>query len=302
MNKPFPIKATFIDEITYDLPSQNYSNEDWISDLDAMQEVGIDTVVFIRGYFVNKCVFPSKYFPTLREKGEDLADLIFRECEKRNMKVFMGTYMTDLTWNNGDIEPELEKNELFIKEVMDRYGKYKSFYGWYISHEVGGNNFNIKKLHKGLTDIFKKVSPDRKILISPFFQARPEVYPDYVLLSPERTYEVWDNILANSGRIDFCAFQDGTAPLDKRVEYFEAVQKACHKHGVELWANIELMGRGSVGFNSIDFLELRNNINMLEPIVDNYMTFEFSHFMSPNSVYKSANRLYKLYKDYYSKK
>ena len=43
MNKNYPISGTFIDEITYDIPSSNWDNEQWAKDLDYMKEVGIDT-------------------------------------------------------------------------------------------------------------------------------------------------------------------------------------------------------------------------------------------------------------------
>ena len=60
MEKKGPITGTFIDEITYDIPSSNWSLEQWRRDLDNMQEIGIDTVIFIRGGFEDKAVFPSK--------------------------------------------------------------------------------------------------------------------------------------------------------------------------------------------------------------------------------------------------
>ena len=59
-----PITGTFIDEITYDIPSSNWSLQQWSQDLDYMQEIGIDTVIIIRGGFGNKTVFPSKVFNT----------------------------------------------------------------------------------------------------------------------------------------------------------------------------------------------------------------------------------------------
>ena len=73
----YPITATFIDEITYDIPASNWSNEQWCCDLDNMKNVGIDTLVIMRGVFYNKCIYPSKIFPTLKKENEDFAGLIF---------------------------------------------------------------------------------------------------------------------------------------------------------------------------------------------------------------------------------
>ena len=35
--KQYPITGTFIDEITYDIPASNWTNEQWAQDLDYMK-------------------------------------------------------------------------------------------------------------------------------------------------------------------------------------------------------------------------------------------------------------------------
>ena len=72
----YPITATFIDEITYDIPASNWTNEQWAQDLDNMKEVGIDTLVIMRSVFYDKCIYPSKIFPTLKKEDEDFAGFI----------------------------------------------------------------------------------------------------------------------------------------------------------------------------------------------------------------------------------
>ena len=57
MIKKGPITGTYIDEVSVDIPSSNWSREQWIKDLDYMQEIGIDTVIFIRGGYKDKSVF-----------------------------------------------------------------------------------------------------------------------------------------------------------------------------------------------------------------------------------------------------
>ena len=80
------ITGTFIDEITYDIPSSNWSLEQWRKDLDNMVEIGIDTLVFIRGGFEDKTIYPSKVFAT--EYTFDFAGFILEEAAKRKMDVF----------------------------------------------------------------------------------------------------------------------------------------------------------------------------------------------------------------------
>ena len=108
----YPITGTFIDEITYDIPSSNWSNEQWAKDLDYMKEVGMDTLILMRGVFYDKCLYPSKHFASLKEEGEDFIRFILEEAEKRDMQVFLGMYISNLTWNNGDFVGELKQNIL----------------------------------------------------------------------------------------------------------------------------------------------------------------------------------------------
>ena len=192
----YPIKGTFIDEITYDIESQNWSLEDWREDLDNMQSVGINTVIFVRGFFDDKCIFPSKLLKNT-EGVVDLLGFVLEECEKRNMKVYIGMYIKNLTWDFGDADNEIKMNEIFTDEIIERYSHYKSFYGWYIPHEVGNDILNIKDIFYHLSKMCKEKTPDKKVLISPFFYTNEDVIPKEECLSAEQTYHEWDKILSS---------------------------------------------------------------------------------------------------------
>lgn len=302
MKKNYPIRGTFIDEITYDIPSSNWSKKQWAKDFDNMKSVGIDTLIFIRGGFNNKAIFPTKNFPHLKDEDDDFAEFVLKEAEKRKMNVFMGLYISNLTWNDGDAKTEIAKNTLFVDEVVSRYGNISSFKGWYIPHEVGNDVFNISEIFYELGKLCKEKTPDKPILISPFFLSPVMVSEN--ALSPEQTYEEWDKIFAKSGNyIDFCAFQDGSAPFDNLEDYFSAARKVCDKYGIELWDNVEGMDRDLAHvFAPISFDVLKHKIEKVKNYVCNYIMFEFSHFLSPQSINISARNLNKLYKEYYKKK
>ena len=123
----FPITGTFIDEITYDIPSSNWSLEDWAKDLDNMKAVGMDTLVFIRGGFEGRTIFPSENFSCWRK--EDLVEFILAEAAKRDMKVYLGLYISNLTWNDGDVRGEVEANKLFLAEATKKYAQFSSLQG-----------------------------------------------------------------------------------------------------------------------------------------------------------------------------
>ena len=293
MNK-YPITATFIDEITYDIPTQNWSFSQWVKDLDNMKEVGIDTLVIMR-----EALYPSKIFPTLKKENEDFIMLILTEAEKRNMSVYLGLYISNLCWNDGDALGEIKKNKLYIDEVLSRYSGIKSFKGWYIPHETGYNTYSIKETMGGLAALCKDKTPEKKVFISPFFISK--VFDSQFVLSPERTFEEWDKIWENCGKdIDICAFQDGTVGLDEYKEYFSMAKRVCEKHKIELWSNIETFERDVRSmFFPISFDVLREKIEIAQPIVKKLITFEFSHFLSPQSTFPSARNLNKIYREYY---
>ena len=292
MKKKGPITGTFIDEITFDIPSSNWSHEQWTKDLDHMQEIGIDTVIFIRGGYQDKSVFPSKVLGTTYE--DDLAGLIFEETSKRDMNVIFGLYISNGDWNRGDYATEIRINRDFVNEVYERYNDYPSFGGWYIPHEVTRDVLNITEIMSGLSAICKDKTPDKKIMMSPFF--RPE-------FSVERHVDEWDRMFAKGGKdVDICAFQDGTAPTRLMEEYYTAMREVCKKHNIEHWVNAETFERDVRNvLYPIPFGELKRRLAMHEKYAEKIITFEFSHFLSPQSIYPSARNLNNLYKDYYLK-
>lgn len=297
----YPITATFIDEVTYDIPSSNWSDEQWAADLDNMQEVGIDTLVIMRSVFYNKCLYPSKVFPTLKEEGEDFIGLILREAQKRNMGVYIGLYISNLTWNDGDYWGEIEQNKILIDEILSLYGDIPSFKGWYIPHETGSNIYNIKETMGGLAALCKEKAPDKLVLISPFFRGI-NLYPEP--LDPKRTAREWRNIFECCGKnIDICAFQDGTVKLEDYAEYLSEIQKVTDEFDVALWANVETFERDVRSmFFPIPFDVLREKIKIASKYVERCITFEFSHFLSPQSIFPSARNLNALYRKYYEDK
>lgn len=295
--KTGPITGTFIDEITYDIPSSNWTTEKWRRDLDNMQDIGIDTLVFIRGGFGERSIFPSKTLGT--ENTDDFAGFIFDEAEKRKMDVFFGLYITDLDWNHGDAAGEIRKNKAFINEVYQRYGTSSAFRGWYIPQEAAFDNLNIGEVMRGLSALCKDKAPEKQVLVSPFFKT-DITYPGEAH-TPERTYEEWDRLFSYGGRdIDICAFQDGTAPMSRMTEYYGAIKKLCDKYGIHHWANAETFERDvRCMYYPITFSILRDRLEMHKTYAEKIITFEFSHFLSPQSIYPSARNLNELYTDYY---
>ena len=297
----YPITSTFIDEITYDITPQNWNDEDWKKDIQNMKDAGIDTLVIMRGVFYDKILYPSKHFKDKKMDYKDFIELVLAEADKKNMDVYVGLYISNLTWNDGDYQTEINENEYYVDEILERYGHHKSFIGWYLPHEVGHNNYNFVPVTAGLIEILKRKSPEKKIFMSPFYRDKEINYPEPTL-TPDETYKEWDEMFEAFGKdIDCCAFQDGTSSLKNLESYMNVTKKLCDKYNIEMWSNVETFKRVD-GFPPLDFKTLSKKIEIAKKYCKKLITFEFSHFLSPQSMYEDARKLSKQYLEFYSDK
>ena len=292
-----PITGTFIDEITYDIPSSNWTRREWCRDLDNMKRIGIDTLVFIRGGFYGRTVYPSRYFGT--EYTDDFAGFILTEAAKRRMDVYMGLHISTLDWSGGDAAGEIARNRHFLDEVYTRYNGIPSFKGWYIPQEASHDELNITEVMKGLSYLCKEKDENMPVLISPYFNT----YVTGGDFTVERHAEEWHSSFERcSEQIDICAFQDGSAPIESMADYLRATKKLCDEFNIRHWVNTETFERDVRRmYYPIPFDILKRKLGMHKEYAEKVITFEFSHFLSPQSIYPSARNLNRLYKDYYKR-
>lgn len=292
-----PITGTFIDEITYDIPSSNWTKKQWKRDLDNMRKIGIDTLIFIRGGFYGKTIYPSRHFHT--EDTDDFAGFILEEAAKRKMRAYMGLYISTLDWNRGDAKGEIEHNRHFINEVYDRYSGISSFAGWYIPQEASKNELNITEVMKGLSYLCKEKDSTMPVLISPYFNT----YVTGGDFTVEQHAEEWHNIFSKCSRqIDICAFQDGSAPIESMRDYLRATKKLCDEFSMVHWVNTETFERDVRRmYYPIPFDLLRRKLDQHMKYAEKIITFEYSHFLSTQSIYPSARNLNRLYRSYYKR-
>ena len=290
-----PITGTFIDDITYDIPSSNWSEDQWRADLDHMKSIGIDTLVFIRGGYDGKTIYPSAHFGTTY--ADDFAGFIFDEAAKRDMKVFVGLYISTIDWHQGDAKTEIALNRYFIDEFYERYKDRPAFYGWYVPQETCRNVLNITEVVNGLSYMCKEKAPHMPILISPFFYTTV-TGGDF---TPVQHACEWNEIFTRCGQqVDICAFQDGSAPIGTMREFFRETKKLCDAHNIEHWVNTETFERDvRFMYYPIPFNLLKQKLEQHKEYAEKIITFEFSHFLSPQSIYPSAHNLFDRYTEYY---
>lgn len=303
------ITGTFLDEISHDIPHQNWSEKEWEQDFQYMKTAGIDTVIMIRSGYRKFITYPSDY---LMSKGcyrppADLLDMFLRLSAKYGMHFYFGLYDSGEYWDTGVMQHEIDHNKFVIEEVWKRYGHHASFKGWYLSMEISRKTRDAVHAFQSLGTQCKEISNNLPTFISPWIDGKKAVMAASAQLSKadavsieehEREWsEIFDGI---KGAVDAVAFQDGHIDYNELEQFFSVNKKMADTYGLQCWTNAESFDRDMpIKFLPIKFEKLRLKLEAARKAgYDKAITFEFSHFMSPQSMYASAHHLYNRYLDY----
>lgn len=305
------ITGTFLDEISHDIPHQNWGSLEWDADFAHMRRMGIDTVILIRSGYRQWLSYPSAY---LMEKEAcfrppaDLVQLFLELADKYGMSFYFGLYDSGkYWWDQGDFQKEVEINLRVIDEAWKNYGWMPSFKGWYLSQEVSRRTGKIIGLYRQLGEHCKGISGGLPTLISPYIDGTKAILSSQPGLSREQAITLeqhereWEEIFDGiKGAVDIVAFQDGHVGLHELADYFAINKKLADKHGIRSWTNAESFDRDMpIKFLPVKWEKLRLKLEAARTAgVEKAITFEFSHFMSPQSAYPQAGHLFNRYMEY----
>lgn len=305
------ITGTFLDEISHDIPHQNWGPEEWDADFQYMKNMGIDTVILIRCGYKNWLTYPSAVLQ--QEEGAyapptDLVRLFLELSEKHGMAFYFGLYDSGkYWWEKGDFQREVDLNLKVIDEVWERYGSSPAFKGWYICQEVSRKTAGIIDLYRQLGRHCKKVSGNLPTLISPYIDGEKAIMASEAELtkaeavSLEQHEAEWNEIFAGiRDAVDIVAFQDGHVDYHQLTDYFAVNKRLADQHELHCWTNAESFDRDMpIKFLPIKWEKLRLKLEAARIAgLEKAITFEFSHFMSPQSAYLQAGHLYNRYQEY----
>lgn len=307
-----PITGTFLDEISHDIPHQNWGEAEWDADFAYMRAIGIDTVIMIRSGYRKFITYPSEYL--IGKRGcyrpyTDLLDMFLRLADKHGMKFWFGLYDSGQYWDTGDMSREVDDNRFVIDEVWEKYGsRHKSFGGWYISGEISRATKGAISSFHTLGKQCKDVSGGLPTFISPWIDGKKAVMASGSALtkadavSVEEHEREWSEIFDGiHDVVDACAFQDGHIDYDELDAFFEVNKRMADRYGMKCWTNAETFDRDMpIKFLPIKFEKLRLKLEAARRAgYDKAITFEFSHFLSPQSAYPQAGHLYNRYREYF---
>lgn len=305
-----PITGTFLDEISHDIPHQNWGPKEWDADFAHMKNMGIDTVILIRCGYRRWQTFPSTYL-TQNEGAYtpplDLVQLFLELAQKYGLSFFFGLYDSGkYWWDHGNFQKEIEVNLHVIDEVWERYGHMPAFKGWYLCQEVSRKTGKIIDLYKRLGQHCKAVSNNLPTLISPYIDGKKALLSSKAALAKEESISLaqhqkeWSEILDGIKEVvDILAFQDGHVDLHELADYFAINKALADQFGMRCWTNAESFDRDMpIKFLPIKWEKLRIKLQAAQRAgLEKAITFEFSHFMSPQSAYPQAHHLFNRYRE-----
>jgi len=301
------ITGTFLDEISHDIPHQKWGPAGWEADFRHMQAIGIDTVVLIRGGYRKFLTWPSEYLighQGCYRPAQDLVALFLDLADRYGMRFFFGLYDSGKYWDSGDLRHEIEVNRFVVDEIWEKYGAHPAFGGWYLSMEISRKTKGAVESFYTLGKQCKSVSGGLPTFISPWIDGKKSVAAASAQITKQESIsvreheaewlEIFDGI---HSVVDAVAFQDGHIDYDELDAFFSVNKAMADRYGMQSWTNAETFDRDMpIKFLPIKFEKLRLKLEAaMRAGYDKAITFEFSHFMSPQSAYQQARHLYNRY-------
>ncbi len=299
------ITGTFLDEISMDIPHQNWGRKEWDRDFAAMKAIGIETVILIRCGHKQWMAYPSKVLRRMQgcfEPPEDLVRMFLDLSEEHDMAFYFGIYESGEYWWQKQYQKELDISLRVADEAWEIYGCSPAFKGWYNTWEVSRGSLGMVDMFHRMGKHCKDLSGSLPVLISPYIEGVKSTMSEDSI-TPEQHEREWNEIMGGiRGAVDIVAFQDGHVDFHELSEFLQINHDLACKHGLQCWTNTETFDRDmpnkippdQVGEASPKAKRRRksglhqcNNIRVFT-------------FISPNSCYPQAHHLYDRYCEHFA--
>ena len=219
----------------------------WQTDLDQLQALDLRLLV-LNGPFIGETPPPGT---------PDPMEAFFNEADRRRLAIYVDTLSAPNWWTLADPAPEIARARTRIESLTRRYVKHPSFTGWYIPYELyvmwDAPAELIAALFRDISAACKRATPDKPVMISPFFVLDQAGYLGSFRWASHAEYQhFWSELLPQT-QVDIVALQDSGEhlscyTLDERRPFFAAMKAACASAHKQFWINIEL---GELGVESL---------------------------------------------------
>ena len=302
----YPVaKGTFIQSSLV----SNWDDDRWQKEFSMLKEVGMEYLIFTSALQtgrngISRTIYPSQLEGVKNRYSADLIDNCLRNAELAGFKVFLGLNFHQKWWSSFSDEwlfTQMEVGNQVAAELVEKYkGKYSdTLYGWYWIWEIDNLNFKtttrqdalVKALNINI-DYLNDITPDMPFMLCPFVNHR--------VGNASENHHMWEYILpqVHFREGDIFAPQDcvgaGGLKLDMVDEWFQLMNKAVKLvPGLEFWSDAETFDQRFWTTATID--RFIKQMQLVEPYVDNIITFAYSHYNSPFIKTQEFHDVYKHY-------
>ncbi len=290
--------------------SKSWSDEKWDLELSYLKEVGMKYIIISPTAFgieeghALRTLYPTKvegwreYFT-----GFDILENTLSAAKRAGLQVILGLNMNDLWWKKGIKDPdwlyqEIELGNMLAEEIYNLYfPRYKdTICAWYFVWEIDNLMIREKGVSEIIVNAFNKqidflnqLDPNLFFIWSPYmnsWQATEEEYRDFWI-------EVFKDVHFREGDVFSpmdCVGAGGTN-LENVADWFAEFRKAVDtKPGLKLWSNAENFDYRD--WTSAPIGRFVEQLKRVEEYVDDFITFSYSHYYSPNIIDSGFHKTY----------
>ena len=277
-----------------------WDNNQWLKELTYMQKLGMNVVIVQYMVDNDQAFYPTK-LEWIRPLQQEPLEAILSVCDSLNIEVFVGDrYEWNFKFHDSTyfLTAAFKINKI-IEELWERYGRHKSFKGWYIAQEYSNEKRFVEKqvyLSQFLRSIAEKCHTisGKPVAIAPFF------FPQ-----DTNTFKEFYTYILREGQIDIIMLQDGIGSrncdlINDIPVYFNIMSSICNMLDPprEFWADLEIFD--TVKENVLvpaDIERIIAQILVEKLYASKIVCFEFNHYMSPLKG-EEQQMLYNKYKKY----
>ena len=268
---------SFVEGTPWNPTLEKFTAAQWEAKVKELAEAGLRDLVLVNVAGHGKAYYPSSLMPQHRLGCDDPLEVVLSAADKYGVRFFVSNgFFGD--WTQAAFlmkDPEVHKLRVrAMTELVEKYGRHQSFYGWYYPNEIGiqghYTDFFIDYVNASSAEA-RRLTPKAKTLIAPYGTRQVKADDEFV-----RQLERLD--------VDFVAYQDEVGVEKTKVEesaaFYERLhdlhQKAARSR---LWADVEVFRfAGTVYKSALLPAPAERVIRQLEavsPYVEKILIYEY---------------------------
>jgi hypothetical protein len=310
-----PIKGTWFEFQHHNKPEGKYWNpicrqfneEQWREKIREIASIEMEYIVLLCSSLVYKDYTKSYFDSGIYPFAKDFAcpnpiEVILDEAEKQNLKIFMSVGFYGVwthTYDNMTNPEVTERAFSAMEKLYDKFGHFKSFYGWYYPDEVcidGYFNSDFVDYVNRYSEFAHSIDKDKKTLIAP--------YGTNILVADDKYVSQLEKL-----DVDIIAYQDEIgvrkSTPDQTAAFYSALRAAHDKAGrAALWADMEVFEFEGDTYRSAlipaGFNRIKEQLKSISPYVDTVLCYQYMGlFNKPGTTaYCGHPDSVQLYRDY----